>query len=245
MEPAAGAPLLTAEDVSVAYGDLVAVSGVSIQVAPGSVVGVLGPNGAGKTTTLRALAGSVRPVTGTIRWRGQDITRLRPEDRVRLGIGLVQEGRHVFRSLPVRDNLLLGAYARRDRAEVARSLERVLELFPALHGRLRQKAGTLSGGEQQMVAIGRALMSNLTCLLVDEPSLGLAPLVIDGIYRTLATLRSEGVSIVVVEQEIQRVLRVADEVYVLREGRVVGSGPSAAFGADQQRLSDLYLGTGV
>jgi branched-chain amino acid transport system ATP-binding protein len=237
--------LLTADDVTVAYGDLVAVSGVSMRVAPRSVVGVLGPNGAGKTSTLRALAGSVRPVAGAIRWKGDDVTLLRPEERVRLGVGLVQEGRHVFRSLPVRDNLLLGAYSRRDKKAVARSLERVLELFPALAGRLRQKAGTLSGGEQQMVAIGRALMSDLSCLLIDEPSLGLAPLVIDGIYQTLSTLRSEGVSIVVVEQEIQRVLQVADEVYVLREGRVVGSGPSAEFGADRQRLTDLYLGTGV
>ena len=236
--------VLTAEEVSVAYGDLVAVAGVSLHVSPGSIVGVLGPNGAGKTTTLRALAGSVAAATGTIRWHGEDITRVRPEDRVRLGMGLVQEGRHVFRSLPVRDNLLLGAYSRRDRTEVGNSLERVLDLFPALRSRLRQKAGTLSGGEQQMVAIGRALMSNLSCLLIDEPSLGLAPLVIDGIYRTLSTLRSEGVSIVVVEQEIQRVLQVADHVYVLREGLVVGSGPSADFGADPRRLTDLYLGTG-
>jgi branched-chain amino acid transport system ATP-binding protein len=239
------AAVLTAQDVSVAYGDLVAVADVSVQVSEGSIVGVLGPNGAGKTTTLRALAGSVLPVAGTVRWHGGDITRVRPEDRVRLGIGLVQEGRHVFRSLPVRDNLLLGAYSRRDRKEIGRSLERVLELFPALRGRLRQKAGTLSGGEQQMVAIGRALMSNLTCLLIDEPSLGLAPLVIDGIYRTLSTLRGEGVSIVVVEQEIQRILQIADHVYVLREGHVVGSGPSASFRAEPQRLTDLYLGTGA
>ncbi len=236
---------LVADDVAVAYGDLVAVAGICLRAAPGTIVGVLGPNGAGKTTTLRALAGSVQPASGTIRWRGEDITHLRPEHRVRRGIGLVQEGRHVFRSLPVRDNLRLGAYARRDRTAVARSLDRVLALFPTLAGRLRQRAGTLSGGEQQMVAIGRALMSDPSCLLIDEPSLGLAPLVIDVIYRTLGTLRGDGVAIVVVEQEIQRILHVADHVYVLREGRVVGSGPAAEFTAAPERLSDLYLGTGA
>jgi branched-chain amino acid transport system ATP-binding protein len=233
--------LLSSVGVSAGYGDLVAVKDLSISLQEGTLLGVVGPNGAGKSTLLRALTGVIPLRAGRVVWRGSDIGKQSADARARLGIAMVQEGRRLFPSLSVEDNLMLGAY-NASRAERRERQEEVLETFPALAPILRRTASVLSGGEQQMVAVGRALMSKPKCLLVDEPSLGLAPLIVDEIYTTLPLLLSRGVSIILVEQEIKRVLDVADRLVVLHEGTVAHDGPAEEFRGRPEALADVYLG---
>jgi branched-chain amino acid transport system ATP-binding protein len=233
--------LLELEDVRVAYGRVEAVRGVSLHVDEGELVGVIGANGAGKTTTLHAIAGLLRPSAGTIRYAGQPIGRATPEELVRRGIALVPEGRHVFARLSVRDNLRVGSAGRADRAGLAAATEQVLELFPALVDLLDRPAGKLSGGEQQQLAIGRALLSGPRLLLLDEPSLGLAPIVVERIFERLERLRSTGMSLLVVEQNARQMIAVADRTYVMRTGRIAAHGTATEL-LDGVDLAAAYLG---
>ncbi len=232
--------MLEVRDLEVAYGSIRALHGVSLDVAEGELVAILGSNGAGKSTTLRAISGLVRPRAGVVRFLGRAITRAAPEEIVAMGISHCPEGRRVFGRLTVRENLILGGI-QRPPAEVRRDIERMESLFPILHERLGQAAGTLSGGEQQMLAIARALMSRPRLLILDEPSLGLAPLIVEQVFRTIAELKGEGLTILLVEQNVHHALDVADRVYVLETGRVTLSGPAAELRHDP-RIEQSYLG---
>jgi branched-chain amino acid transport system ATP-binding protein len=233
--------LFEAEDVHVAYGRVEAVRGVSFSLAAGQIVTVIGPNGAGKTTLLSALMGLL-PARGKIRFDGADMSALEVEDRVERGMCLVPEQRALFADMTVADNLLLGAYPhRRDRSGLRRRLDEVYGLFPQLAARRGQSAGTLSGGERQMLALGRALMSRPRLLLLDEPSLGLAPLVVREIFRAIIGLRARGVAILLVEQNARAALECADYGYVLETGEIALHGPAAELLRDP-RLAALYLG---
>ncbi|WP_161958426.1 ABC transporter ATP-binding protein [Ornithinimicrobium cavernae] len=233
--------LLSSVAVSAGYGDLVAIDNITIDVEENSLLGVIGPNGAGKSTFLRALTGVVPLRGGQVLWQGTDIGHLPADARARKGISMVQEGRRLFPSLTVRDNLELGGFhaSRQERAE---RMTEVVDLFPALGGIMDRSASVLSGGEQQMVALGRALMARPQCLLVDEPSLGLAPLIVDEIYEALPTLIERGMSVVLVEQEVDRVLEVADSLVVLHEGRIVYLGDGSEFRENPDSLAAVYLG---
>jgi branched-chain amino acid transport system ATP-binding protein len=233
-------PLLAVEGLTVAYGSVVAVRDVSLEVALGEVVAVLGPNGAGKTTLLRAIAGALKPQAGTVTFEGRRITGRSPEEVVRTGIALVPEGRHVFPRLSVEENLQVGAMGRTDREAIRRDAIAFLERFPILGERSRQMAGTLSGGEQQQLAIARALMARPRMLLLDEPSLGLAPIVVDRIFQLIHELRSQDVTILLVEQNVHRALDVADRAYVLSVGRLVASGATDQL--LEGELERAYLG---
>ena len=234
--------MLATEDLRVTYGNISALGGVSLRIDEREIVSVIGPNGAGKSSLLNAIAGVVAPAAGTIEFEGQSITGAAPEDLVRLGISLVPEGRHIFGGLTVAENIRIGAVVRRDRAAVAGDVERVLAMFPVLRERLRQPAGKLSGGEQQMLAIGRALLARPRLLLIDEPSLGLAPLVVSEVYRAVAELRrAEGVTVLIVEQSATRALEVADRTYVLASGAIVMSGSAAELRAEAG-FEDAYFG---
>ena len=233
--------MLRLERVSAAYGRIQALRGVSLEVPAGSVVALLGANGAGKTTTLRVISGLLRPTDGAVFFEGRRIDRLPPEAIVRLGVAHVPEGRQVFADLTVGENLILGAYARRDRRNVPADLERVFELFPVLRERRKQLAGTLSGGEQQMLAIGRALMARPRLLLLDEPSLGLAPMVAREIFRTVRRVNAEGTTVLLVEQDASRALQVAQTAYVLQTGQVVLWGPAAEL-RQNEAVRRSYLG---
>jgi branched-chain amino acid transport system ATP-binding protein len=239
-EPAA--ELLAIEALRVEYGAVAAVRGVSLAVGTGEVVALLGANGAGKSTMLRTISGLVRPRSGKIRFAGVAIERLAPPRIVRLGLAHCPEGRRIFGSLSVAENLRLGAAARADRAAAAADRERLFELFPVLRERAHQAAGTLSGGEQQMLALARALMAKPRLLLLDEPSLGLAPLMVQAIFATLAALKREGVTMLLVEQNMTLALQLADRAYVLRTGEIRLSGSAAALRADQERVAEAYLG---
>jgi len=229
--------MLEVRDVHLSYGRIRALQGVSVTVNTGEIVTLVGPNGAGKSSLLRAIAGVERPERGTVHYLGERI-EARPEMLVRRGIVLVPEGRATLRHLTVRENLLLGAYVRRDR-EIAADVERIVQRFPRLGERLAQKAGTLSGGEQQILAIGRALMARPRLLLLDEPSLGLAPLVVSAIFSTISELRDEGVTILLVEQNARQALQLADRAYVLETGSIVLEGADLL--ADE-RVRAAYLG---
>jgi branched-chain amino acid transport system ATP-binding protein len=234
-------PMLEVHDLHVAYGRVEAVRGVSLALAPGQIVTVIGPNGAGKTTLLSALMGLL-PSRGTLRFEGTDLRGLDVEGRVERGLCLVPEKRELFGELSVLDNLMLGAYSRRaDGAALKRSLDIVYGRFPRLAERRRQRASTLSGGERQMLALGRALMSSPRLLLLDEPSLGLAPLMVQEILAIVRGLREDGVSILLVEQNARAALESSDEGYVLETGEVALRGPSASL-ADDPRVQATYLG---
>jgi branched-chain amino acid transport system ATP-binding protein len=237
--------LLEIADLSVAYGGIPAVSFVSLAVEAGSIVTVIGPNGAGKSTLLNAIMG-VLPASGTIRFQGCDLNGAGVEARVQAGLSLVPEKRELFATMTVEDNLRLGAFRFRaeGRAAAARGLEEVFALFPRLKERRGQQAGTLSGGERQMLAMGRALMARPALLMLDEPSLGLAPLIVRDIFHTITALRRRGGAILLVEQNARAALQVADRGYVLETGRVTLHGPSAELAADT-RIVDLYLGHGT
>jgi branched-chain amino acid transport system ATP-binding protein len=241
-EAGAGGVGLVGSRLTAGYGTLQAIRDVSVHVEGDRLVGIVGPNGAGKTTLLRTLAGDIIPMAGNVSWRGRDVSRQRADVRARSGIAFVQEGRHLFGSLSVRDNLLMGAYGRNRHKALQQGADRVLGLFPALAPLLKRTARTLSGGEQQMVAIGRALMGDPECLLIDEPSLGLAPVIVDSIYQALPELCRAHVTVAVVEQEVDRVLAAARYVYVMRDGEIVSEGPSEDLRANPAVLGDLYLG---
>jgi branched-chain amino acid transport system ATP-binding protein len=238
-------PLLAAEGLELAYGPVAVCRDLSFEIAPGEIVALLGANGAGKSTTLRAVAGALRPRRGAIRYRGTDVTRLPSHARAELGIALVPEGRHVFPYLTVRENLELGGFKhRRDRTKIRGLLEQTFAMFPRLRERTAQNAGTLSGGEQQMLVLGRAMMSEPSLLCLDEPSLGLAPLVVQDIFRTIRAINAAGVSVLLVEQNARYALETATRGYVLQTGSLIVSGSCAAL-RDNERVREAYLGRGA
>ena len=235
-------PLLAVSRLTCAYGSLVALSDATLEVRHGECICIVGPNGAGKTTLLSNIAGLYRPQAGSIAFNGKEIAGLGPERISRLGISMVPEGRRIFGTLSVAENLRLGATVRRRDGHVAEDIERMLEQFPVLRERFRSEAGKLSGGEQQMLAIARALMGRPKLILIDEPSLGLAPLVIDRVYAILAELRAKGaVSIIIVEQNTARIAEIADRIHVVRNGRIVLSGTPAEIGSSSM-IDDAYFG---
>ena len=242
---ASGAPLLEVNALSVRYGKVEAVHGVSLSCGEGRIVTVIGPNGAGKTTLLAAIMG-LMPSHGDLRYLGESLVGLEVEQRVARGLVLVPEKRELFASMSVADNLALGAFARRRDGEAAtrRTLDEVYQRFPRLLERRAQLAGTLSGGERQMLALGRALMGRPKLLMLDEPALGLAPLVVREIFSIIVALRESGVSILLVEQNARAALQVSDDGYVLETGELVLSGPSAALAANP-RVAATYLGQGA
>jgi branched-chain amino acid transport system ATP-binding protein len=235
--------VLELRDVHVRYGSIRALQGVSLRVAQGELVALIGSNGAGKTTTLRTISGLLLASDGTITFENAEIGRASTDRIVSLGISHCPEGRRIFGGLSVRENLILGAVSQRDRAAVAAELENVFTLFPLLKERLGQAGGTLSGGEQQMLAIGRALMSRPRLLLLDEPSLGLAPLMVERIFATIAELKAQGRTILLVEQSVHHAFDVADRVYVMETGRITLDGPADALRRDP-KVEQSYLGAG-
>src|SRR5258705_8517252 len=235
--------MLELTDIHVHYGSIRSLQGVSMRVAEGELVALIGSNGAGKTTTLRTISGLLRPSTGSITFEGAEIHRA-PTDRIAaLGISHCPEGRRIFGGLTVRENLTLGAVSRSDRTAIAADLEMVFALFPLLQERLRQAGGALSGGEQQMLAIGRALMSRPRLLLLDEPSLGLAPLMVERIFETIAELKRQGRTILLVEQNVHQALDVADRAYVVETGRITLEGRASELRHDP-KVEQSYLGVG-
>jgi branched-chain amino acid transport system ATP-binding protein len=233
--------LLEVSDIHTRYGSIEALKGVSLTVEEGEVVTLIGSNGAGKSTTLRSISGLTPASSGTITFGGEEITRTPAHEIVSFGIALAPEGRHCFARMTVRENLDLGAYRRRG-PEVAEDLDRVFELFPRLQERERQKAGTMSGGEQQMLAIGRALMARPRLLMLDEPSMGIAPILVQRIYGTIGEINRSGVAILLVEQNANYALDIAKRGYVLETGRVVLANASAAL-RDDPEVQRAYLGT--
>ena len=233
--------LLGLEGLQVAYGGIRAVKGIDLQVEDGELVCLIGANGAGKTTTLRAITGLVPAAAGRVLFDGDDIARERVHRIARRGLAMVPEGRGVFAQLTIEENLAMGAYARDDRAAVASDQERVFTLFPRLKERRRQTGGTLSGGEQQMLAIGRALMSRPRLLLLDEPSMGLAPLMVEKIFEVIRAIASEGVTMLLVEQNARLALEVSHRGYVLEGGLVTLSGESKTL-LDNPKIREAYLG---
>jgi len=233
--------LLELKGIDAFYARIQALHGVSLTVDRGEIVALIGSNGAGKTTTLRTISGLMHPAAGTITFDGRDISSTPPHRVVQLGICQAPEGRRLFQRLTVQDNLEMGAYSRRDRAGIRDSLEKVFTLFPRVKERRHQLAGTLSGGEQQMVAISRALMANPRVLMLDEPSLGLAPLIVDTIFGIINEINSSGVPILLVEQNAVKALDVAHRAYVLETGTIVQSGPGKEL-AQSEEVQKAYLG---
>jgi branched-chain amino acid transport system ATP-binding protein len=235
-------PLLEVDDIHTFYGNIEALKGISLEVEEGEVVTLIGSNGAGKSTTLRSISGLTPPRTGTIRFDGHDISGTAPQDIVQLGISQSPEGRHCFPRMSVRENLELGAYLRRNRAEINEDMERVFTLFPRLQERDKQKAGTMSGGEQQMLAIGRAMMARPKLLLLDEPSMGLAPILVERIYETVAEINKQGTTILLVEQNANFALEYSSRGYVLETGTIALADKSAAL-RENPEVQRAYLGT--
>jgi len=233
--------LLEVRDLQVAYGHIEAVQGISFDVNAGEIRTLVGANGAGKSTTLLALSGLVKPRSGSIRFEGEELTTLKTHQIVERGLVQVAEGRAILTTLTVRENLELGAYRRKDRAAIASDLERVLTLFPRLLERLDGLAGNLSGGEQQMLAIGRALLAKPRLLLLDEPSMGLAPIIVQDIFRTLREINADGLTIFLVEQNVKQALKIARHGYVLESGKIVLDGSGAALLNDPKVLA-AYMG---
>jgi branched-chain amino acid transport system ATP-binding protein len=233
--------MLTLENVHVYYGNIAAVKGLSLTVMPNEIVTLIGSNGAGKSTTLRTISGLLRPRQGQVTFNGRRIDRTAADEIVRLGIAQSPEGRRIFPRMTVAENLDLGAFLRKDRAGIAADKERVLELFPRLRERITQKAGTMSGGEQQMLAVARALMARPKLLLLDEPSMGLAPVLVDLIFETIKTIREGGTTVLLVEQNALAALRVADRAYVLESGLLNLEGPARELARDPE-IVRAYLG---
>ncbi|HNX30566.1 MAG TPA: ABC transporter ATP-binding protein [Holophaga sp.] len=233
--------MLNVKNLHVSYGGIKALKGVSMDVNQGEIVTIIGANGAGKSTLLNTITGFLKPVSGEIAFKDHPIGR-NPAKIVKMGICHVPEGRLVFANLTVADNLMLGAYLRNDRKQVATDLERVYDLFPRLQERMKQIAGTLSGGEQQMLAMGRALMTNGDLVLMDEPSLGLAPLLVKTVFDIIMEIKGMGKTILLVEQNARKALEVADRAYVLEQGRIVKSGPAHDIAQDPS-VRAAYLGT--
>ena len=241
MSAIATAPLLAIEELSVNYGGIQALKGVDLQIFPGEVVTLIGANGAGKSTTLRAISRLVNARSGRIVYDGQDIRRLRPDEVVARGIAQVPEGRRILAQLSVQDNLALGAFIRRDKAQIALDIDRQYKLFPRLAERRRQLGGTLSGGEQQMLSIARALMCRPRLLLLDEPSLGLAPILVREIFGIIRELHASGVTILLVEQNARLALESADRGYVIEAGSLTISGSGSDL-INDERVRKAYLG---
>ena len=234
-------PVLSIKGVETYYGRIQALHGVTIEVGEGEIVALIGGNGAGKTTTLRTISGLLRPARGTITFRGNDLTAITPDAIVRLGVVHSPEGRRIFPRMTVAENLQLGAYARDDTAQIRVDMDDVLTLFPRLRERLGQKGGTLSGGEQQMLAIARALMSKPKVLLLDEPSMGLSPILVDTIFSVISGINKRGVPILLIEQNARKALQVAARGYVLETGNIVKQGSASALLSDDD-VRKAYLG---
>lgn len=233
--------MLQIEKINVYYGPIHALKDVSLSVSEGSIVSLIGANGAGKTTTLKTISGLLRPKSGTIRFKGQDITSRPAQDIVALGISQVPEGRRVFPAMSVQENLEMGAYLRKDKEGVAEDFENVFKRFPRLKERRKQMAGTLSGGEQQMLAIGRALMARPVLMLLDEPSMGLAPLLVRDIFDIIKDINANGTTILLVEQNARIALSIADRAYVLETGSVVLEGEARDM-LESDQVKQAYLG---
>jgi branched-chain amino acid transport system ATP-binding protein len=233
--------MLTLQDVRVFYGAIQAVKGISLEVRERELVTIVGANGAGKTTTLRTISGIYRPTTGSMIFEGRNLAALPSHEIVALGISQAPEGRQIFGSLSVRENLMLGATRRADRAGIERELDYLVSLFPVLGERMNQSGGTLSGGEQQMLAIARALMAKPRLLLLDEPSLGLAPMLVNRIFSVISRLKETGVTILLVEQNARKALEIADRAYVMETGRVILEGDARELAANPE-IEKAYLG---
>jgi branched-chain amino acid transport system ATP-binding protein len=233
--------LLEIDDLRVSYDNIEALKGVSLKVEANEIVTLIGANGAGKTTTLRAISGLIRPRSGDIRFDGESLAGVAPHAIAARGVLQVPEGRRIFTRLTVAENLAMGAFPRRDAGAIAADRERMLELFPRLRERLRQVAGTLSGGEQQMLATARALMGRPRVLMMDEPSMGLSPLMVDSVFETIRTINEQGVAILLIEQNALMALDTADQAYVMESGRIVLSGPGKALLGDE-KVQHAYLG---
>lgn len=236
--------MLIVRDLHVSYGRVAAVRGVSLKVEQGEIVCLAGPNGAGKSTTLLAITAAVTPAAGFIHYNGSNLVGRSMEDIARSGISLVPEGRHIFGTLTVKENLRLGSVTRRDRDQIEADQQRVFEQFPVLRERLRTSAGKLSGGEQQQLAIARALMARPRLILVDEPALGLAPQIVDRVYDLLLQLRHEGMSLLIVEQSTERAMAVADHIYIMRNGEIKFDSRSGAF-ANREVIEEAYFGFNI
>lgn len=233
--------MLDIQNLHVFYGKVHAVKGISMTIHEGEIVSLLGSNGAGKSSVLKTLCGLVKPTEGTVLFKGMELTKIRGHRLVREGIGYVPEGRHIFPVLTVKENLLTGAYHRRDRAEIKRDLEKTYEYFPVLKEKSDVLAGNLSGGQQQMVAVGRALLSNPSLLILDEPSMGLAPSIVEQIFEIIKELHAAGLTILLVEQNAFSALSIADRAYVLETGKVALEGRSEELKNNQQ-VREIYLG---
>jgi len=234
--------MLRVDDLHAAYGDIGVLKGITLEILKGEIVCLLGANGAGKSTTLKVISGILRPSKGNVLFQGQRITRHSPNEIVRMGLSHVPEGRQIFSRLTVMQNLLLGGYPRKsNKAETQELFDFIYNLFPILKERLKQKAGTLSGGEQQMLAIARSLMSQPKLLLLDEPSLGLAPMIVKEIFRVIKDLRSSGISILLVEQNVIGALKIADRGYIMEIGKIATHGKAADMRGDDE-VRRRYLG---
>src|SRR4051794_21399571 len=236
-----GEPLLSLNNLSVSYGNIGAVQGLDIQVHEGEIVTLIGSNGAGKSTTLRTISGLLRPRKGEVVFEGRKISGMAGHDVVKAGICHSPEGRRIFQRMTVSENLDLGAFLRKDTKQIADDRENVLTLFPVLRERLQQKAGTMSGGEQQMLAVGRALLGSPKLLLLDEPSMGLAPVLVDVIFETIEKIREQGVTVLVVEQNALAALEIADYAYVLESGRLAMQGEATKL-LDDPSVAAAYMG---
>ena len=236
-----GEPMLQVDDIALYYGNIAAVKGLSLRVHKGEIVTLIGSNGAGKSTTLRAISGLIKPRAGSISFLGEKLNGVQGHEIVKRGICQSPEGRRIFPRMTVSENLDLGAFLRNDKDGIAADRARVLELFPRLADRISQKAGTMSGGEQQMLAVARALMGSPQLLLLDEPSMGLAPVLVDLIFDTIETIREQGTTVLVVEQNALAALRIADYAYVLESGVLKLEGPAAPMAEDDEIVS-AYLG---
>ncbi len=233
--------MLSVRNLTVNYGAIEAIRDVTIEVGDGEIVSLIGANGAGKTTTLHAITGLIPVKSGEIIYNGVDLRRVAPHKIVALGLAHVPEGRHVFSRMTVAENIAMGAYCRRDSAGVARDLERVYASFPRLREREKQLAGTLSGGEQQMLAMGRAMMSAPKLVVMDEPSMGLSPIMVDEVFSIIREMHESGITVLLVEQNAKKALAVADRAYVLENGRITMSGPAKELAGDD-RVRRAYLG---
>jgi branched-chain amino acid transport system ATP-binding protein len=233
--------ILELRSINVSYGNIAAVKDLTLTVYPGEIVTLIGSNGAGKSTTLRTISGLLKPRSGEVRFKGKSINGVAGHDVVKLGICQSPEGRKIFQKMTVSENLDLGAFTRKDNAKIAEDRERVLELFPRLRERIDQKAGTMSGGEQQMLAVARALLGDPSLLLLDEPSMGLAPVLVDLIFETIERIREQGVTVLLVEQNALAALEIADYAYVLESGRLNMEGDAALL-LDDDSVASAYLG---
>lgn len=233
--------MLEVKDLVVSYGSILALKGISFEVKKGEIISLIGANGAGKTTTLHSISNLIKKQSGTVTFKGEDITNINPDKIVKAGLVHVPEGRRVFANLTVKENLEMGAYLRNDKAGIKADLEHVYELFPRLKERIKQAAGTLSGGEQQMLAMGRGLMSKPELLLLDEPSMGLAPILVDEIFDIVQKINKEGTTILLVEQNAFKAMSIANRVYILETGEVASSGDSQVMIHDES-VKKAYLG---